>query len=396
MILFWFIAWWFTDTFLFRVLDLITTALFFFYEIRFFSKWRNFFRYEFEVEYLLLHFILKNDLEDTVFSYLYEEDGRVLHVRALKGISPKIAKIENLEKGLCSLFGYPLKNKVISETTVDYYFQKESFERIKYGSDENQQVESLEINLGYGQTYNMIKTPHILISGGTGSGKSVFISWLVLELLKRQTELYIVDPKHSDLSALKKVLNEQNVAVTLPQIAKVTRLAVEEMQKRYDFMNEPENFKYGSNFTNHGFKPVWLIFDEMGAFQSLAHDKESKGIVQEVMTNVKQIVLLGRQAGVFLLISAQQMSVNTLGGNSDIRDQLGMRIALGSNSSEGYRMVFGSHVPENMPDISVKGSGLLYMDGSGEEQAQYWEGPFVDMKKFNFLEEVAQYYRTNK
>lgn len=153
-----------------------------------------------------------------------------------------------------------IKNKVISETTVDYYFQKESFERIKYGSDENQQVESLEINLGYGQTYNMIKTPHILISGGTGSGKSVFISWFVLELLKRQTELYIVDPKHSDLSALKKVLNEQNVAVTLPQITKVTRLAVEEMQKQYDFMNEPENFKYGSHFTNHGFKPVWLMF----------------------------------------------------------------------------------------------------------------------------------------
>jgi hypothetical protein len=35
--------------------------------------------------------------------------------------------------------------------------------------------------------------------------------------------------------------------------------------------------------------------------------------------------------------------------------------ALGANSSEGYRMVFGSATPETIPPIEVKGSGLLYM-----------------------------------
>lgn len=154
-------------------------------------------------------------------------------------------------------------------------------------------------------------------------------------------------------------------------------------------MNDTKNFKYGSNFEYHGFKPVWILFDEMGAFQANATDKKSKVVVTEVMDGIKQIILLGRQSGVFCLISAQQMSANTL--NTDLRDNLGLRIALGNNSQEGYRMIFGSATPETIPSVEVKGSGLLYMQGNGKESAQYWESPYVDMKKFDFIEELKKY-----
>lgn len=96
------------------------------------------------------------------------------------------------------------------------------------------------------------------------------------------------------------------------------------MQERYQAMRD--NFHYGSNFADHGFKPVWLIFDEMGAFQASATDKKSKEVITEAMDGIKQIILLGRQAGVFILISAQQMRAETL--NTDLRDNLGLRIAL--------------------------------------------------------------------
>ena len=76
---------------------------------------------------------------------------------------------------------------------------------------------------------------------------------------------------------------------------------------------------------------IWLIFDEMGAFQASGTDKKSKEIINEVMDRIKQIILLGRQAGVFVLVSAQQVNADTL--NTDLRDNLGLRIALGANSS---------------------------------------------------------------
>jgi hypothetical protein len=49
-----------------------------------------------------------------------------------------------------------------------------------------------------------------------------------------------------------------------------------------------------------------------------------------------------------------------------------------------------------IPDVSKKGSGLLYMDGEGKEQAEYWESPFFDMKKFNFLDEFSKYFVVDK
>lgn len=82
------------------------------------------------------------------------------------------------------------------------------------------------------------------------------------------------------------------------------------------------------------------------------------------------------------------MSANTL--NTDLRDNLGLRVALGANSQEGYKMVFGSASPTPQP-IEEKGAGFLYLQGSGKETAQYYEAPWVDREKYNFIEEIKKY-----
>lgn len=112
------------------------------------------------------------------------------------------------------------------------------------------------------------------------------------------------------------------------------------------------------------------------------------------MDGIKQIILLGRQAGVFILVSAQQMRAETL--NTDLRDNLGLRIALGANSIEGYRMVFGSATPDKFKSIEEKGAGYLYMQGSGKEKAQYWESPYLDTTQFDFIKELQLYVTKSK
>lgn len=54
-------------------------------------------------------------------------------------------------------------------------------------------------------------------------------------------------------------------------------------------------------------------------------------------------------------------------------------------------MVLGFCNPRENSPIEVKGSGLLYMQGSGKEAAEYWESPFIDMKNFDFIEELKKY-----
>lgn len=86
---------------------------------------------------------------------------------------------------------------------MEYHFYYKKPDRLVLQShNQKQEIDNLNIDLGYGVNYNPVKCPHILVAGGTGSGKSVFISFLILELLKRQSTVYIADPKNSDLGSL--------------------------------------------------------------------------------------------------------------------------------------------------------------------------------------------------
>ena len=365
------------------------------------KKMRCWFQRTFDYDLMLLDFLLSNNLysekdgimESAEFSY--EEKENEIIIYGIKNGDRFTSRLEGLQIEISALLNLPLTEKIVREGVVEYHFQTVKPTRLHLiSTGEPTYNDSHKIDLGYGVVYDPTKTPHILVAGGTGSGKSVFISFLVLELLNKKSDIFICDPKNADLGSLSVFLGENRVATTPNNIARVIRSAVEEMQKRYEYMNDPANFKYGSNFVDHDMKQIWVIFDEMGAFVATATDKRSKEVVNEVMDGIKQLILLGRQAGVFVLIAGQQMRAENL--SSELRDNLGLRIALGSNSLDGYRMVMGNAMPETIPPIDVKGSGLLYMQGSGKETAQYYEAPYMSPYEFDFIEELKLYIGSNE
>lgn len=134
--------------------------------------------------------------------------------------------------------GLEHEETVVGIDYVDLTYMKKRPERLHVlNSDKKEINQGLKINLGYGITYSPVEVPHLLLVGGTGSGKSVFISWWIIELLKMDSTLYIADPKNSDLGSLSHYLGTDRVATTPNNIARIIRLAVEEMQKRYEYMN---------------------------------------------------------------------------------------------------------------------------------------------------------------
>ncbi|WP_049531400.1 FtsK/SpoIIIE domain-containing protein [Streptococcus pseudopneumoniae] len=332
-------------------------------------------------------------IRSAILEYDLDRQNSHIFIKALITGDEFSKKVGALDDVLCGVLELELEEKIIRPSYVEYHFYYKKPDRLVLQShNQRQEIDSLDIDLGYGVNYNPVKCPHILVSGGTGSGKSVLISVLILEFLKRQSTVYIADPKNSDLGSLSHYFGNKYVATTPNNIARIVRIVVEEMQERYQVMRD--NFQYGSNFTDHGFKPVWLIFDEMGAFQASATDKKSKEVITEVMDGIKQIILLGRQAGVFILISAQQMRAETL--NTELRDNLMLRIALGFHSQEGYRMTLSSATPDKIKPIEEKGAGYLYMQGSGKEKAQYWESPYLDTTQFDFIKELQLYVTKSK
>lgn len=286
--------------------------------------------------------------------------------------------VRNLEGKLGAVFSMPLVEKKDYPSKTEYYFEKTKPKRRVLMNYANREYnKSSKIDLGYGIEYDPSRVPHILLQGGTGSGKSMFISFLILEFLKQGASVKIVDPKNSDLGSLEHYLGSENVVHAPSQIAKIVRETVEEMDKRYKYMRE--NFRYGANYQKHGFKPLWLVFDELGAF----HASADKKTVNEVVDGLKRIILMGRQAGVFILVSAQQMNAQVL--STEMRDNLGLRIALGANSREGYSMVLGNINKEALLPLDEIGSGYLYMQGSGKESATYYETPLLQ-HDFDFIE----------
>lgn len=355
---------------------------------------KNKYNEKYALNHEILKFIINNKLysEDSNgivtssrFSYSITENEIIIF--ALMSGNYFDNKIQHLDVELQGLLDLPMVEKIIRHNATEYNFRINKPQRLNVTSQEKAYNNSNEINIGYGVTYNPAKSPHILISGGTGSGKSMFMSFLLMEFKKQRSTTYLCDPKNSDLGSLSNYFGDKYVATTPNNIARVIREAVEEMKKRYDYMNN--NFSYGSNYETHGYRPLWILFDEIGAFQAYGTDKKSKELINEVMDGIKQIILLGRQAGCFILIAGQQINANNL--STELRDNFSLRVSLGFNSSEGLRMMFGSATPDVTIPIEVKGAGLLYLQGSGKEQAQYYESPYIDTTQYDFIEELKKY-----
>lgn len=314
----------------------------------------------------------------------YDTGHNEFIIRAYKNADKFDKALVDLDKQLAALTGFPVENKIDTIIYCDYYFRTISPERIVVTGGAVNKNNSTLIPLNSELKWNVLKQPHMLLAGVTGSGKTTFLNYLIIEMKKMQADVYIVDPKRSDLSSLQHFLGEDYVASDANNIAKLTRIVKEIMNNRFiEYKENVENFVYGNSFVDYGLKPVFLIFDELGAFRAGADKK----VFSETMANLTEIVLKGREMGVFVILSSQQPNCSNM--PTELRDNLSVRLALGNMSNEAYRMVFGE--TEGLQTISEKGAGYIYLDGLGWEKPKYFEAPYLDYKKFNFIEEIKKY-----
>lgn len=94
--------------------------------------------------------------------------------------------------------------------------------------------------------------------------------------------------------------------------------------------------------------------------------------------------------GVFCVLSTQQPNAKNI--PTELRDNLSVRLAMGSMSSEAYRMVFGEDI-KDLQSVNTLGSGYIYLDGLGWSKPKPFEAPYLDYKKFNFIEELKKYQK---
>lgn len=223
-----------------------------------------------------------------------------------------------------------------------------------------------KLTLMDGLKWDFEEMPHMLITGGTGGGKTFFI-YTLIALLSKIGRVHIADPKRSDLTHLKKFNAFKDVVASENgEILAMLEKAVDLMEQRFEYMNKHPKQKMGENYRYYEMPPEFFIVDEWGAFVSVLSHKEET----ELYEKIAPLVLKARQAGVFLIIATQKASADIL--KSMIRDNLMCKVSLGSLSVTGYEMTFGEQGKTkpfyNKP--KVKGRGYIDV-GNGVVQEFY-------------------------
>lgn len=278
---------------------------------------------------------------------------------------------KKLETGLyCELTGRELKDSYVEYTLLyDMISNRISIDEVK--------AENGRLRLMKNVWWEYDSLPHMLISGGTGGGKTYFILTIIEALLQTNAVIYVLDPKNADLADLSEVMS--GVYYKKEDMIGCLNQFYEDMMEMSEAMKQMDGYKTGENYAYLGLPAHFLIFDEYVAFMEMLGSREN----QDVLNKLKQIVMLGRQAGFFLILACQRPDAKYLGDG--IRDQFNFRVALGRMSELGYGMMFG----ETNKDFflkQIKGRG--YVDAGTSVISEFYT-PLVP-KEHDFLRAIEE------
>ncbi|HBZ6337874.1 TPA: DUF87 domain-containing protein [Listeria monocytogenes] len=305
--------------------------------------------------------------------YYRFKDGLIhIHVEITMGqYQEQLLRLENkLETGLyCEL-----TDKILKDSYVEYILLYDTINSRITIDDVQAQNGQLKLMDNVWWSYDSL--PHMLIAGGTGGGKTYFILTIIEALLQTNATIYVLDPKNADLADLETVM--PNVYYKKEDMIDCLNQFYDEMMLRNETMKLMDGYKTGKNYAYLNLPAHFLVFDEYTSFMEMI-GRDSI----EVMSKLKQIVMLGRQSGFFLILACQRPDAKYLGDG--IRDNFNFRVALGRMSELGYNMMFG----ENDKDFFLKPiKGRGYVDVGTSVISEFYT-PLVP-KEHDFLEVIQE------
>ncbi|KQW70834.1 cell division protein FtsK [Phenylobacterium sp. Root77] len=232
----------------------------------------------------------------------------------------------------------------------------------------------LYLNLGGPFAGGTQHEPHTLIAGATGSGKSVLIQALLLDIAatnaSRLTHIHLIDPKMGvDYAAVERLPHLQGgVIVDQVRAVEVMEGVVAEMERRYDLFRQrgARDIRTYNEKVDKADQLPWtfLVHDEFAEWM-LTEDYKAA-----VTANVSRLGVKARAAGIHLIFAAQRPDANVM--PMQLRDNLGNRLILKVASVGTSEIALGVKGAEQL-----LGLGHLAARLSGEPTVIYAQAPFL-------------------
>ena len=256
----------------------------------------------------------------------------------------RISKIKNLEDDIAlslSALGIRIIAPIPGKGTIGIEVPNSNPEMVSMRSliaSEKFQNSDFELPIVMGKTitnetfvFDLTKTPHLLVAGATGQGKSVGLNAVIISILYKkhpaQVKFVLVDPKKVELTLYNKI--ERHFLAKLPGeadaiitdvskvVATLNSLCIE-MDDRYELLKEAEvrtikeyNTKFIERKLNpekgHHYLPyIVVLIDEFADLIMTAG--------KEVEHPIARIAQLARAIGIHLIVATQRPSVNVITG----------------------------------------------------------------------------------
>ena len=223
---------------------------------------------------------------------------------------------------------------------------------------------------GEARAIDLAKTPHLLIAGQTGSGKSVCINSIVMSLISHVSmddfDMMLIDPKGVELSlyaTLPNVVNHR-VLVTPTDSMDGLRWLCDEMERRYEVLA-----KYGKrNISSYNewvsTQPVGVDCAEKMRYVVCVVDEFADLMMSSgaELTNLVQVLAQkSRAVGIHIILATQRPSVKVVTG--DLKANLPCRIAFKVSTATDSSTILG-HGGAEM--LLGRGDMILHTDTSEE------------------------------
>lgn len=296
--------------------------------------------------------------------------------------------------------GIEIPNKSISMVTV-----REIIDAIPKSMDESKLMVTLGKNIMGKPIYCEInKTPHLLVAGSTGSGKSVCINSIIVSILMRakpdEVKFVLVDPKKVELSMYNGVPHLLIPVVTDPRKANIAlKKIVAEMEKRYDLFEasgtkniagynlylEKKNENLPDSEKIKKLPYIVVIIDELADLMLVA--------AKEVEDSIMRITQMARAAGIHLIVATQRPSTDVITGV--VKANIPSRISFAVSSSIDSRTILDMTGAEKL-----LGKGDMLFLPQGENTPIRVQGTFIsdeDIKKvvdYTISQQKARYDET--
>ena len=204
--------------------------------------------------------------------------------------------------------------------------------------------------------FDLATTPHLLLGGTTGSGKSVCLNALLLSLLsyaeRRPLRFALIDPKQVEFSAWRghpRLFSE--VATDAASATDLLNTLVQEMDHRHKRFSEL-GVKTLSAARAKGDAAEWIVLGVDELADLVQQDKAHQALLQ-------RLAQMGRAAGIHMILATQRPDAETLAGA--LRTNCPARIALRVSRASESKIIMDEPGAERL-----QGAGdMIFRGGDG-------------------------------